>query len=163
MANGLNWLSRALAGCCLLAGSGGLVQAEAPAPAAASQPRADIDPRIDEALRRVHKGERVHAGVASAARAANGTSASGAAIANQPLGYGWNFFYVSSCIGTNYGGTDYLYMYFSDGSVAATSDPIAIAASGAICISSPYVYLNITYIDSTGTFFLFNETFIPHT
>ncbi len=99
------------------------------------------------------KGDRLHAGRSQR----HGPPATAQA---QALAYGWVQFCVSSCIGINYNGVDYLYMYLTDGSVAATSDPIAIAASGGICIDSAYVYRHITYI--SGTFFLFNETFIPH-
>jgi hypothetical protein len=118
-----------------------------------ARPHNDIDPQIEQALRGAKKGDRLRAGTASAARTAG--------TAQQPaLFYGWNQFFVSSCIGITINGVDYLYMYFTDGSVAATSDSIAIAASGGICIDSAYVFLYITYI--SGTFFLFDETFIPH-
>ena len=58
---------------------------------------------------------------------------------------GWNFIRAYNCLGIQYGGVDYLFVYPSPGSQPlSTTDPTTITAIAPLCVSGDgfFVYLN---------------------
>ncbi len=80
--------------------------------------------------------------------------------AGKAVGFGWNYLVPSYCVGTPVGGIVYLYMSFRDGSYIWTSDPTAIAALGAACVSAPLIGLRVTAF--TGTFLTWDTLVVYH-